>query len=102
MAPLVIQRPNVATYCRSGRDAARGDDDGPEATRERCLAAASVRVPSAPTSLKKKTVPSLGFSVPSGHGSGTVYPSRTGSNKLFRPLRAAFFPKIGDSAKLTR
>jgi hypothetical protein len=39
---------------------------------------------------------------PSGHGLGTVYPSRAGSNELFGPLRAAFFPKIGDPAKLTR
>jgi hypothetical protein len=93
--PFIPLEGNVATYCCLGpdasNDAARGDDDGPTrrwselATRPggRCSAA----------------VPGLGFSVP---GAGTVYPSRTGSNELFGSLRAAFFPEIGDPAKLTR
>src|SRR5580658_8380862 len=38
----------------------------------------------------------------SGHGLGTVCPSRTGSNELFGASQGLFCPKIGDPAKLTR
>ena len=62
----------------------------------------SVGVPSAPIS-EKKTVAGLAFAVP---GAGTVWarftrPERAPTS-FFGPLRAAFCPKIGDPAKLTR
>jgi hypothetical protein len=62
----------------------------------------SVGVPSAPIS-EKKTVAGLAFAVP---GAGTVWarftrPERAPTSFL-GSLRAAFCPKIGDPAKLTR
>ncbi len=81
---------------------ARGATDSPRKfgiASIRSVGRGSLNVPK----YMKKTAPACRiFCAPSGHGLGTVYPSRTGSNELFGPLRAAFFPKIGDLAKLTR
>src|ERR1019366_3537204 len=59
----------------------------------RCLAAAAVGVPSAPRA-PEETLHGLSIlGAQSGHGLGTVYPSRTGSNGLFRASQGRFLPE---------